>query len=139
MLRTKIIHPLLIGSLAEAGFGSRILVADANYPIATKSNPRAQKIFLNFIPGLIGTRDIIRAIAETVVIESAMYLATPDNKMPEIVAEYQKIIGGDIPFSGLQRFDFYDTAADSNTAVVIASGECTRRSNLLMTIGVVPN
>jgi L-fucose mutarotase len=139
MLKTRIIHPQLMRALAEAGFGSRILVADANYPIASKSNPAARKIFLNFIPGLVGTRDIIRTLAETVVIDSAIYLAAPDNKMPEIVAEYQKIIGADIPFSGLERFDFYDTAAGPDTAVIIASGECTRRSNLLMTIGVVPN
>ncbi|WP_318783043.1 RbsD/FucU domain-containing protein [Cellulosimicrobium sp. SH8] len=35
MLRYPLLHPGLIGALAGAGHGSRVLLADANYPHST--------------------------------------------------------------------------------------------------------
>lgn len=136
MLKASIIHPPLLQALAEAGHGARILIGDANYPVTVKSNPLARRIFLNFIPGMIGGVDIVRAIAETVPIESALYMAPPDGSMPEIVAEYQEMIGGGVPFGKRDRFDFYDEACSDDTAVVIASGEQRIYGNLLIVVGV---
>jgi len=35
MLKYRLLHPELLSVLAQAGHGSRILLADANYPVAT--------------------------------------------------------------------------------------------------------
>lgn len=45
MLKTKIIHPDILAALARAGHGSRVLIADGNYPFSTtlKSGPYAMK------------------------------------------------------------------------------------------------
>lgn len=137
MLTTKIIHPPLIRALAEAGHGARILLADGNYPVTVKSHPAARKVFLNFIPGLVGGVAIVRALAETIPVESAMYMTPPDGEMPAIIKEYKSLIGGDVPFEGLERFAFYDAASTSDNAVVIASGEQRTYANLLITVGVV--
>ncbi|MCD8138953.1 MAG: RbsD/FucU family protein [Planctomycetaceae bacterium] len=136
MLKTDIIHPALLQALAEAGHGARILIGDANYPVTVKSNPLARQVYLNFIPGLIGGVDIVTALAGAVPIESAMYMSPPDGSMPEIVAEYQKIIGAGIPFEQRDRFGFYDEALSDDTAVVIASGEQRVYANLLLVVGV---
>ncbi len=138
MLKTTIIHPELIQALAEAGHGARILLADSNYPVTVKANPDARIVFLNFVPGMVGGVDIIRALVETVPLESALYMAPPDSKMPPIVAEYRKLIPKAVPFASLERFDFYDEASSPDTALVIASGEQRVYANLLMTVGVVP-
>ena len=137
MLKTRIIHPELIQGLAEAGHGARILMGDSNYPVTTKANPSARIVFLNFVPGIVGGVDIVRALAEIIPIESAVYMTPPDGQMPDIVKEYQTIIGKDVPFSGADRFGFYDDASSDDTALVIASGEQRVYANLLLTVGVV--
>ena len=136
MLKTDITHPELMRALAEAGHGARILMGDSNYPVTVKSNPDAQRVFLNFIPGIVGGVDIIKAIAATIPVESAMYMAPPDGVMPDIVKEYKGLIGGDVPFESLDRFGFYDEASKSDTCLVIASGEQRIYANLLITVGV---
>ncbi|MDR0361224.1 MAG: RbsD/FucU family protein [Planctomycetota bacterium] len=138
MLKTTIIHPELIQALAEAGHGARILLADSNYPVTVKAPPEARLVFLNFVPGQIGGVDIIGALAETVPIESAIYMTPPDGKMPEIVAEYRKLIDGAAPFESRGRFEFYEEAQSPDTCLVIASGEQRVFANLLLTVGVVP-
>ncbi len=138
MLKTNIIHPELIQALAEAGHGARILLADSNYPVTVKANPDARIVFLNFIPGMIGGVDIIRALVQTVQIESAIYMAPPDGKMPAVVSEYRKLIPKSAPFASLERFDFYEEASTPDTSLVIASGEQRVYANLLMTVGVIP-
>ncbi len=136
MLRSEIIHPDLLQALAEAGHGARILVADGNYPVTVRSNPLARRVFLNFRPGLIGGLDIVRSLVKAIPFESALYMATVDNKMPEIVGEYQKAVGPDVPFEARERFAFYDEASSPLTCLVIASGEILPRANLLLTVGV---
>lgn len=137
MLKTAIIHPELLQALAEAGHGARVLLADGNYPVATKANPMARKVFLNFTPGLIGGKDIIRALAATIPVESTIYMSNAENAMPAIVGEYRTILGGSVPFQGIERFAFYEEARSIDTAVVIASGEQLPYANLLLTLGVV--
>lgn len=136
MLKTDIIHPDLMQALAEAGHGARILMGDSNYPVTVKSSPMARRVFLNFVPGIVGGVDIIRALAATIPIESAMYMTPPDGGMPDIVKEYQTIIGADVPFESRDRFDFYDEASTDDCALVIASGEQRIYANLLLTVGV---
>jgi len=45
VLRFPLIHPPLLAALAAAGHGSRVLLADANYPHATGVSPRAAQVF----------------------------------------------------------------------------------------------
>ncbi len=136
MINTDIIHPQLLQGLAEAGHGANILVADANYPVTTKVSAQARIIHLNFVPGMVGGIDIVRALEKTVPIESAAYMAGADGKMAAVVAEYKRILGDDVPFDKLDRFAFYDAASRDETSLVIASGEQRVYANLLITVGV---
>ena len=42
MLKSKLIHPQILGTLGTAGHGSGILIADGNYPFSTRANPAAE-------------------------------------------------------------------------------------------------
>ena len=39
MLKTRLLHPEILNALARAGHGSRVLIADGNYPFATEAAP----------------------------------------------------------------------------------------------------
>lgn len=137
MIRGKITHPELLQALAEAGHGARILVADGNYPVTVKANQAARIVYLNFTPGMVSGTDIITALAKTVVVESAIYMAPSDKSEPTIVKEYRSIIGADVPFCGKDRFGFYDEALSDDVSLVIASGERRAFANLLLTVGAL--
>ncbi len=136
MLKTEILHPELIRALAEAGHGARILMGDSNYPVTVKSNPAARRVFLNFTPGTVDGASIIRALAATIPVESALYMTPDSGETPEIVKEYQKILGDAVPFASTTRFPFYEEASTPDTCLVIASGEQRVYANLLLTVGV---
>lgn len=38
MLKTELLHPEVLEALGTSGHGSRVLIADGNYPFATGSN-----------------------------------------------------------------------------------------------------
>ena len=137
MLKTTIIHPELLQALAEGGHGARVLIADGNYPVTVKSNPRARIVYLNFVPGTVYGVDTVRAVVGTIPIESALYMVPSDGAMPEIVREYHALIGADIPLESRDRFGFYEEAASVDTHLVIATGERRPYANLLLTLGVV--
>ncbi len=41
------------------GHGSRVLLADGNFPFATHTNPAAAHVYLNVRPGLVNVTDIL--------------------------------------------------------------------------------
>lgn len=137
MLKTEIIHPELLCALAEAGHGARILVADGNYPVTVKSPPRARIVYCNFVPGTVSGVDMVRVLAKTIPIESALFMMPPDGVMPDIVREYHALIGAGLPLESRDRFGFYAEASSADTHLVIATGEQRPYANLLLTVGVV--
>jgi len=40
-------------TLARAGHGSKVLIADANYPFSTAGGPNSTSVYLNVAPGLL--------------------------------------------------------------------------------------
>ena len=52
MLRHKLIHPQINAILAASGHHSTVLIADGNYPAASKRGPRADLVSLNLMPGV---------------------------------------------------------------------------------------
>lgn len=136
MLKTEILHPELIRGLAESGHGARILIADSNYPVTVKAAQTARRVFLNFTPGMVDGASIVRALGAIIPVESALYMTPDSGETPEIVKEYQQILGAAVPFSSTTRFPFYEEAASPDTCLVIASGEQRVYANLLLTVGV---
>ncbi len=137
MLKTKLLHPEILAALGGAGHGSKVLIADGNYPFGTGSHPNAAHVYLNLAPGLVTVTDVLRVLVETIPIEMAQVMMPASGPEPGIFAEFRQILPADLALQPRGRFEFYDAVRDPNTALVIATGEQRIYANLLLTIGVV--
>ena len=136
MLRGQLIHPEILDALGRAGHGSKVLIADGNYPFATAAGPRARPVFLNLSPGLVRVTDVLRVLAPAIPIEAAAVMMPPDAE-PPIFAEFRRLLPADVALDPLDRFAFYAAARDESVALLIATGEERVYANILLTIGVV--
>ena len=138
MLCSTLTHPEILSSLARAGHGSRVLIADGNYPFSTGANPAGDRVFLNLTPGIPLATDVLRALLTAIPVEAAHVMVPPEGPEPPISAEFRDLLGNNAPLQPLGRFEFYEAARGQDTALVIATGEQRVYANVLLTIGVVP-
>jgi L-fucose mutarotase len=136
MLTTRLLHPEILAALGEAGHGAQVLIADGNYPLATRSNPDAYRVFLNLEPGKLTVTDVLSVIAEAIPVESAYVMGPDDGSEPSIYADFREMLPEN-ELTRLGRFEFYDMARGPDTALAIATGEQRIYANILLTIGVV--
>jgi L-fucose mutarotase len=138
MLKYQLIHPEILGALGGAGHGSKVLIADGNYPFSTRAHPNARRVYLNLAPGLVTVTDVLRALIGAIPIEAAEVMGPDSGEEPSIFADFRGILPPDLALKRLGRFEFYDAARESDTALVIATGEQRIYANILLTVGVVP-
>ncbi len=138
MLKSNLLHPELLRVLAGAGHGSKVLIADGNYPFGTGSHTDASRVYLNLAPGVLDVVEVLKVLAGAIPIEAAQVMTPEKGPEPAIFTEFRQVLGKDLPLQPLGRFQFYDAARDRNTTLVIATGEQRIYANILLTIGVVP-
>ncbi|MFA7236181.1 MAG: RbsD/FucU family protein [Phycisphaeraceae bacterium] len=146
MLKGTLIHPDILRVLGRCGHGSRILIADGNYPFATTLGPNTEMVSLNLSPGLVSGTDVLKALVTAIPVEAAAVMQTLKSGPyamkgdPDIWADYLAILRG-AGYAGeleqIERFKFYETAAQPNVAMTVATGEQRIYANLLLTVGVV--
>ena len=157
MLKGKLIHPDIMAALALCGHGDKVLIADGNYPLDSKTG-QAETVYLGLTPGLPTVTDVLAAIQSTVNIEKAEVMdpadgTTPDGlashesnivyapasntdgTTPEIFGEFQTMLDG-MELNKLGRYEFYDACCQPGVRLAISTGEQRIFSNLLITIGV---
>jgi L-fucose mutarotase len=140
MLKGKLIHPEILGALGTLGHGSKVLIADANYPLGTKLALGAQRVFLNLSPGLVTSTQVLEALLTAIPLEAAEVMNTADGREPPIFEEFRALIkasGSPVRLEGLERFAFYDAAVADDVGLGILTGEGRIYANILLTIGVV--
>lgn len=137
MMLGRMLQPDILSALGRAGHGSCVLIADGNYPISTQSPAGAVKVFLNLRPGVVQVLDVLEVLRDTVPIEQATMMATPDGQPAAIHQEFLKLLPAGLPTRSLARDEFYAAVSQPTTALVIATGEERRFANILLTIGVV--
>ena len=144
MLRYELLHPGLVAALAAAGHGSRVLLADANYPHSTGARPGAARVHLNLRPGLLTVDQVLEVLLDAVPVESAAVMV-PGGVAGDVVAAgeeipahtgYRSLLGPDVGWQELDRFAFYDAVRSDDLAVLVATGDQRVYANLLLTIGV---
>lgn len=138
MLKYKLTHPQILAALAGAGHGSKVLIADGNYPFTTGSNPAAAHVFLNLTRGSAPVDAVLAVLVEAIPVEGAHIMMPQEGPEPPIFASFRRILPEGIQLQPLGRFAFYDAARASDVALVIATGEQRIYANILLTIGVVP-
>lgn len=136
MLKSTLIHPQILEALASAGHGSRVLIADGNYPFSTASSPTTKLVFLNLAPGLVSVPDVLRILTTAIPIEAAVVMESNLDSEPPIFGEFRQLLP-DLEVQKLERFSFYETVRSPETALIIATGEQRIYANMLLTIGVV--
>ena len=136
MLKTRLLHPQILEALGEAGHGAQVLIADGNYPVATRSNPAARRVYLNLAPGQLTVTDVLEVLAGAIPVEAAHVMGPDDGSEPSIYGDFRRILPG-TDLQRLGRFQFYDLARGPDTALAIATGEQRIYANVLLTIGVV--
>ncbi len=136
MLRHELLHPQILSALGAAGHGSKILIADSNYPFSTGAHPAAERVFLNLAPGIISVSDVLRTLTTAVPVEAAHAIFPDDGEEPPIFKEYRQLLPN-VELNTLGRFPFYEAARSPDTALVIATGEQRTWACIILTIGVV--
>ncbi len=137
MLRYTLIHRPTLSALAALGHGSRVLVADGNYPFATAMHPRAELVHLNWRPGLLDVDEVLTTLLDAVPFESATVMTPPPSGPVAAHDGYRRILGPDVPIGTLDRFAFYDAVRAPETGLVIATGDQRSHANLLFEVGFV--
>lgn len=134
MLTSKCINPELMRVLGYLGHGDKILIADGNYPLASKSGD-AEKVYLGLMPGLPTTTDVLVALQSVINIEKAEVMDPADGTEPEIFGEFKNLLGG-MELDKLGRFAFYEACGRETLRLAISTGEKRVFANLLITVGV---
>jgi L-fucose mutarotase len=137
MLRTRLIHPEILGALAAAGHGSQVLISDGNFPHATATPPSARRVYLNLSPGRVTVTEVLEAIAATVPLEAAAVMRPHDAEAPAVLEEYRALLPAGTPVEVVERFAFYELARRPDVTLAVATGDQRLYANLLLTIGVV--
>ncbi len=138
MLKYQLLHPEILRALGAAGHGSKVLIADGNYPFATGVHPTTQHVYLNLAPGLVTVTDVLRVLVTAIPIEAAHGMVPDTGSEPAIFQDYRSILPPDLEVGKLGRFEFYDAAHQPDTVLVIATGEQRTYACILLTVGVVP-
>jgi L-fucose mutarotase len=138
VLTTTLLHPQLLEALATAGHGSRVLIADGNYPFGTRANPRATRVYLNLVPGVLDAPTVLAAVLAAVPVEAAHAMGPDDGSEPSIYADFRALLPAAVEVVRMDRHAFYDAARDDDVALVIATAERRLFANILITLGVRP-
>src|SRR5262245_49702206 len=94
MLTTKLLHPEILEALGASGHGSKVLIADGNYPFSTLANPAAKRVYLNFAPGKLNAVEVLEVLAGAIPIESADVMTPDDGSEPPIFADFRRFLPG---------------------------------------------
>jgi L-fucose mutarotase len=137
VLRTRLIHPQILAALAAAGHGSRLLIADGNFPHATATPPGASRVYLNLSPGRVTVTEVLEAVAATVPLEAASVMRPHDAAAPAVLAEYTALLPPGTPVEVVERFAFYELTRRPDVTLAVATGDQRLYANLLLTIGYI--
>ena len=77
MLRHLLIHPKINEVLGRAGHHAKILIADGNYPAATKKGPNAELVCLQLTPGVPTVAQVLRTLLSALPIDHVNTMGIP--------------------------------------------------------------
>lgn len=133
MLTTGCINPRIMEALAYCGHGSKILIADGNYPLREKSG-NAEKVYLGLCPGSPTVTDVLHTLLSVANFERAEVMVPEEGPEPQIFAEFRKKLSG-MELESLSRSGFYQACMEPGAVVLaISTGEQRTFANILLTV-----
>jgi L-fucose mutarotase len=145
MLKSLLLQPEILAVLARAGHHSKVLIADGNYPAASKKGPHAQLVSLNLMPGVVTCAQTLRALLAAVPIERAQTMQTETTGPyalpgdPPVWNDYRAELrhaGSNLELEPLEKWSFYEAVTTADHVLTIHTADQQRYANLLLTIGV---
>jgi L-fucose mutarotase len=145
MLNHTLIHPELNAILGRAGHHSTILIADGNYPAASKRGPRAELVSLNLMPGVVNCTQVLQAILSAVPIEAihtmmyeteGPYALKSDPPVWDQYRQTLKAAGSLLKLEPIEKWKFYDAVVTPDHVLTVQTADQQRYANILLHIGV---
>lgn len=136
MLKTRLIHPHILEALAAAGHGSKVLIADGNYPASTQLGENAELVYLNLAPGKLTVTEVLDILLTAIPVEEAAVMEPDEGTEPAIFQEFRSLLPN-VELTKFSRFEFYEEASGPDTCLQIVTGEQRVYANILLSIGVV--
>jgi len=145
MLKTQLLHPEILATIARSGHHGKILIADGNYPASSTLGPNAKLVSLQLMPGLPTVAQVLAAILSTVPIDiantmdyerSGPYALTED---PPVWPQFRKVIreaGLTLALEPIEKWEFYKAVTTPDHVLTIQTADQQRFANLLLSIGV---
>lgn len=128
MKKGGILNPAICSLLAELGHLDEVLIVDAAYPLP----PDSHVIDLTLTPGIPRFLDVLRAVAEELVIEGITVAAEIHDESPRMYDEILKVVG-DVDVDEVPFHEF----KEQSEAVkgIIRSAEFTPYANVRILCG----
>ena len=129
----KCINPCILAAVSRLGHGDKILIADGNYPLNSKTGD-AEKIWVSLSPGLPTVTDVLDALQSIINVEAAAVMQPSEGPEPEIFKEFEAMLP-EMELQKLGRYEFYSECTEKPLSLAIATGEKRTFANLLITVG----
>ena len=128
MKKGGILNPAICSLLAELGHTDELLIVDAAYPLPTDGHV----IDLTLTPGIPRLLDVLRAVAEELVIESIAVPVEIKDYSPRLFQELVKIVG-DIDVDEVPFHEFKEQSLDVKG--IIRTAEFSPYANVRIVAG----
>jgi len=144
MLKTTLLHPDILRAVARGGHHSKILIADGNYPAATKKGPNAELVCLQLSPGVPTVAQVLRALLSALPIDHVNTMGIPPDDPyaqqgdPPVWAEYREVIGASgakLALEPVLKWDFYQQVESADHILTIQTADQALWANVLLTLG----
>jgi L-fucose mutarotase len=144
MLKSQLLHPEILRIAAKAGHHSKILIADGNYPAATKKGPNAELVCLQLMPGVPTVAQVLRALLSAIPIDHVNTMGIPPDDPyaqqgePPVWDEYRRVIkdsGSELVLEPILKWDFYRHVESPDHVLTIQTADQALWANVLLTMG----
>lgn len=143
MLKIPLLHPEILRVCARAGHHSKILIADGNYPVATKRGPQSELVSLQLSPGIPTVAQVLRALVSVLPVDGLNTMGIPPDDPyakygePPAWSEY-RALASEAHLAAVQpitKWDFYKAVESPDHILTIQTGDQALWANMLVTVG----
>jgi L-fucose mutarotase len=143
MLKTTLLHPDILRICARAGHHSKVLIADGNYPAATRRGSQAELVCLQLSPGVPTVAQVLRALLSALPVDALNTMGIPPDDPyakfgePPAWKEYRALAKetGIALVEPIAKWEFYKAVESPDHVLTIQTADQALWANVLLTIG----